>query len=109
MNGKIKFETRVKLLERPAPRRGLQQENVLALELDNDGPLFPGDKVRVTLELLPQAIKPCPFCGGDAEIKRVSEPLSRAAFYAVLCTVCGISTAHSSSEAHAVEAWNRRA
>lgn len=51
-------------------------------------------------------LKPCPFCGGEAEITKASEYQSYA-----LCRACGASSdydIHENKE-DIVRAWNRRA
>jgi Lar family restriction alleviation protein len=60
-------------------------------------------------------LKPCPFCGGEAELHHKIEPLCIDAYSYVYCTKCGVTTEafpksfdHSSDE-KAIEAWNRRA
>jgi Lar family restriction alleviation protein len=46
-------------------------------------------------------LKPCPFCGGDAEI-------CGDEYFWVTCTSCGVETNGSHDEEEAVERWNRR-
>lgn len=56
-------------------------------------------------------LKPCPFCGGEAELYK--HP--RAVCFGVICTKCKTSTGmfystfDKSAEDKAVELWNRRA
>lgn len=53
-------------------------------------------------------LKPCPFCGGDAEVRATSyagKPLAGARLF---CTGCRFSSGDFYSEAAAVAAWNRR-
>lgn len=65
-------------------------------------------------------LKPCPFCGGKAEI-RVGEYASFVEGYAVGCSNCALTFGASGrigeaycwsccyeTEAEAIEAWNRR-
>lgn len=65
-------------------------------------------------------LKPCPFCGGKAEI-RVGEYTSFVEGYAVGCSNCALTFGASGrigeaycwsccyeTEAEAIEAWNRR-
>ena len=50
-------------------------------------------------------LKPCPFCGGEADIwetDRVTHP------YQVMCLTCYCGTDASIDEETAIEAWNRR-
>ena len=59
-------------------------------------------------------LKPCPFCGGKARIRKV-----RKLVYAVRCADCGttgtsfgVKPWHDTvliAQRHATEAWNRRA
>ncbi len=60
-------------------------------------------------------LKPCPFCGGDAELRHtdITSEYGRTSY--VTCTKClikgtmiNISFKYSSDE-RAIEAWNRRA
>ena len=51
-------------------------------------------------------LKPCPFCGGKAEI--VSMGVDRQVSV-VLCEECGGGTMLKETEAEAIDAWNRRA
>ena len=63
-------------------------------------------------------LKPCPFCGGEAE-KRYGHDIDNNISYAVICSVChtGIFKANTGqnewdaygSMHEAIEAWNRRA
>lgn len=57
-------------------------------------------------------LKPCPFCGGEADISRWGGFLSQY-YYIVQCKECvGMVMTKPSvnaSEAEAIEAWNRRA
>ena len=56
-------------------------------------------------------LKPCPFCGGEAEIigiKRKAFRVLRVNYGYVKCKVCRASTSVCDDEAHAIEAWNRR-
>lgn len=51
-------------------------------------------------------LKPCPFCGGEAERQWGINPKP---IYWVECTECGIEGVVCLSEEEAIEAWNRRA
>ena len=54
-------------------------------------------------------LKPCPFCGGQAELKRWSLPGRSAEQFTVVCTGCGAMTwPYCCGEAWAAEHWNRR-
>lgn len=51
-------------------------------------------------------LKPCPFCGGDAEIQELGNR------WLVVCIdgeECGVQGHVAAVDAYAVEAWNRRA
>jgi len=47
-------------------------------------------------------LKPCPFCGGEADIE------STSAYASVYCDDCGGQSEVHSSEAEAIAAWNAR-
>ncbi|MBQ9784280.1 MAG: Lar family restriction alleviation protein [Clostridia bacterium] len=49
-----------------------------------------------------EEIKPCPFCGGEAE-------LYSGGIKYVLCKECLATSCDFKTEAEAIEAWNRRA
>ena len=49
-------------------------------------------------------LKPCPFCGGEAEVW-VSNVTDRAIVY---CTVCDAQIRIRPNEQEAIEAWNKR-
>lgn len=49
-------------------------------------------------------LKPCPFCGGDAELKH-----NKQWDYFVRCEVCGAKTRqHHENSVGAVDDWNRK-
>lgn len=50
-------------------------------------------------------LKPCPFCGGEAELL-----IDESKYYksAVICTKCYVHTPYEHIETIAVSAWNRR-
>lgn len=84
----------------------------LRLETRGTTPLYlPDGEYRITLDPVEPEVKPCPFCGGDAEIVGsvdcnlhcVGEP-----FYSVHCTACGVVMANHTTRSGAVNAWNRR-
>lgn len=55
-------------------------------------------------------LKPCPFCGGEAEVIKAHQIFERP--YVVICknTKCRASLGEfSSTREEAIEAWNRRA
>ena len=45
---------------------------------------------------------PCPFCGGDARVKSMSQ------IHVIMCTSCGSMGRIEASEQEAANAWNRR-
>lgn len=56
-----------------------------------------------------EGLKKCPFCGGEAKIKR---PLLSSKLYGVVCAnkdciISGIGIGYFKKE-QAIEAWNRR-
>lgn len=66
----------------------------------------------------PETLKPCPFCGGSAELKDARKCLvvSRASYitpYSVSCgnRKCKVApyTRYFDNEQEAITAWNRRA
>ena len=55
-------------------------------------------------------LKPCPFCGGEAETVRSMRSFtceSWEVFFYVLCKGCG-ARVEGADEAEAIEAWNTR-
>jgi len=50
-----------------------------------------------------EVLKPCPFCGGDAE--KVNNWNGTCI---IVCKGCGVQTYHALVEREAVEAWNKR-
>lgn len=51
-------------------------------------------------------LKPCPFCGGEAEERRSgrgSEPK-----FEIVCTACGCKTFKTVASPSHIRAWNRR-
>ena len=60
-----------------------------------------------------EELKPCPFCGGSADVGEQFDP--DGAYYFVNCTECMASTdvllgqQSGYTEAEAIAAWNRRA
>ena len=56
-------------------------------------------------------LKPCPFCGGDAELlslNNTEQGLSPLYWYVVCTNGCARTFRHISDH-DAIEAWNRRA
>ena len=62
-------------------------------------------------------LKPCPFCGGIADVRYIKRKMRYRLFnfmdithYAyVKCKICGATTAVKETRENAIEAWNRRA
>ena len=55
-------------------------------------------------------LKPCPFCGGKAKLKKFkSKALFGTIAYYAECSVCKVRTEMSLEQEEPVEAWNRRA
>lgn len=56
-----------------------------------------------------EELKPCPFCGGEAEIVDIDPtPHYVAETHWVACKECKASTNYSKNRDKAIEAWNRR-
>lgn len=57
-------------------------------------------------------LKPCPFCGGDAQLEHIHDGFG---YSYVRCKKCGVESVkfiksfEVSSDKEAVEFWNRRA
>lgn len=52
-------------------------------------------------------LKPCPFCGGEAEVKTNYEyGKARGAF--VFCIKCDMTSRIYSTRQYAIKVWNRR-
>lgn len=51
-------------------------------------------------------LKPCPFCGGPAEIVNTGRSVLNT--YFVGCWWCGVRTDYEHDEEIAVDLWNRR-
>lgn len=56
-----------------------------------------------------EPLKPCPFCGAEAEVVEAPAIFEHTARFGVCCTACECSTPWTDSRAAAVAAWNRRA
>lgn len=52
-------------------------------------------------------LKPCPFCGGEAEIWRANR--ERSAWIACMGRCCVLVSKEYTTDAEAIAAWNRRA
>lgn len=53
-------------------------------------------------------LKPCPFCGNDAEILEL-EYKEQQKVYGIRCKSCFCKTGYYTSKSGVREAWNRRA
>lgn len=54
-------------------------------------------------------LKPCPFCGGGAELKQWNLPGRSTPLHCVVCTDCGAMTwPYYSDRNAAAERWNTR-
>ena len=51
---------------------------------------------------------PCPFCGGEAKIKHVTQLWEPRNSYWAQCDNCRMSGKHFTTEAEAISAWNTR-
>ncbi|MBQ8692023.1 MAG: Lar family restriction alleviation protein [Synergistaceae bacterium] len=57
-------------------------------------------------------LKPCPFCGGEAHLMRITQPDDQGGiecYFTVECSCCANTTAFMCQIYDAVAAWNRRA
>lgn len=56
-------------------------------------------------------LKPCPFCGGEAELESRFFPYSYPTqdWYYVYCKSCNVQVDEYESKEKAIEAWNKRA
>ena len=66
-------------------------------------------KLDSVSEQTEQGLKPCPFCGGEAQIARTMHMGMRAYRFFAVCLVCGAEMPRTSrTMTQAAEAWNRR-
>lgn len=57
-----------------------------------------------------EELKPCPFCGGEAEVIKLENYHTQSYRYFVTCRVCGAEIPRiSRSRQQAKSVWNRRA
>ena len=54
-------------------------------------------------------LKPCPFCGGEAEMFSWQAHINDEYHLNLVCTTCGAGFQDVSSKEDALKAWNRRA
>ena len=52
-------------------------------------------------------LKPCPFCGGEAEVL-TAESMNGGYLFGIMCNDCRSRGDVYDTEAEAIEAWNRR-
>lgn len=55
-----------------------------------------------------EALKPCPFCGGDAEIWRAHPENPRRHAWIACVSGCAVLTKEHLTDAEAIAVWNRR-
>lgn len=55
-----------------------------------------------------QELKPCPFCGGEAELSKYYPGFSRKSYVMVRCRSCRANTGDWRRRDIAVARWNRR-
>lgn len=53
-------------------------------------------------------LKPCPFCGGEADCNNSGFMKAGKQMWAVECLNCGMVTTFADTEQKAIEAWNKR-
>ena len=53
-------------------------------------------------------LKPCPFCGGEADCNNNGFMQYGWKKWAVECPMCGVVSHFFDTEEKAIEAWNRR-
>lgn len=53
-----------------------------------------------------EQLKPCPFCGGEAEIRSYQYIFGKQ--FWVFCRGCGLTTPEQLDEKTAIKLWNRR-
>lgn len=56
-----------------------------------------------------EKLKPCPFCGGEAELWRASADRRRSAWIACMGKCAVLITKEHTTDDDAIAAWNRRA
>ena len=64
-------------------------------------------RVSVTLTPVEPELKPCPFCGGEAQAKHTDGSFGHDHVW-VRCLHCPAQTMAMDTEVEAIAAWNRR-
>ena len=54
-------------------------------------------------------LKPCPFCGGEADVGKMMSGLTKGDVYRVSCTWCQYSFHSRTHRDDVAKAWNTRA
>jgi Lar family restriction alleviation protein len=97
----------------------IDNDNTVEFEIEVDRPtgrpfipipeVFPGH-YRVTLTRLDEPLEPCPFCGSTSPNVGVGDRGENFALrHYVTCQGCGGEGPSETTEAAAIDAWNRRA
>lgn len=65
---------------------------------------------HIDLTPIKKDIKPCPFCGGEAELHNCAEMLdvTNVTGVGIHCTKCHIATIPYKTEDDAIDVWNNR-
>lgn len=63
---------------------------------------------------MPEKLKPCPFCGGEAKLVKISDKMGNLLImgYKAKCSNCRCSPRpnnYTGNKQEAIEEWNRRA
>ena len=56
-----------------------------------------------------EKLKPCPFCGGNAELESSYADYVGSRLHKIVCKVCGCQTNYEHPMQKAIDVWNRRA
>ena len=56
-----------------------------------------------------EKLKPCPFCGGNAELESSYADYVGSGLHKIVCKVCGCQTNYEHPMQKAIDVWNRRA